>query len=119
MKQPVHCETCNIDFSANFDRSVELTFRANPSIRRVEERSFCVGGPLVTPHVVAQQLLAAGDRRELALPLEAGRYRLRTLGLPGGRFLVATDGGAEKATIPATDEDWPAGELGVSLMPKL
>ena len=29
----IHCDTCNIDFTANFERSVELTFRPNPAIR--------------------------------------------------------------------------------------
>jgi class 3 adenylate cyclase len=119
MKQQAHCETCNIRFDANFDRSVELTFRASPTIRRVEERSFCVGGPQLTPHIVAQQLLAAGDRRSVVVPLEAGRYRLRTLGLDGGRFLVATPGGAQEATLTASDSGWPRDELEVSLAPTL
>ncbi len=119
MKQPAHCQTCNIDFAANFDRSVELTFRASPAVRRVEDRSFCVGGPQVTPHIVAQQLLAAGDRRSVALPLEAGRYRLRTLGLAGGRFLAAATDGAQEATLTAGVDGWPPDELVVSLRPTL
>jgi class 3 adenylate cyclase len=119
MKQRAHCETCNIDFAANFDRSVELTFRANPTIRPVEERSFCVGGPQMTPHIVAQQLLAAGDRRSVALPLEAGRYRLRTLGLPGCQFLVAATDGAPEATLTAAESGWPSAEPRVSLAPTL
>ncbi len=119
MKQQAHCETCNIGFDANFDRSVELTFRASPTVRRVEERSFCVGGPQLTPHIVAQQLLAAGDRRSVMVPLEAGRYRLRTLGLAGGRFLVATPDGTHEATLTATDRGWPHDELEVSLAPTL
>jgi class 3 adenylate cyclase len=119
MKQRVHCETCNIDFSANFDRSIELTFRASPTVRRVEDRDFCVGGPQVTPHIVAQQLLAAGDRRSLALPLEAGRYRLRTLGLAGGQFLMAAPDGTQEVTLAATEQDWPHDELSMSLAPTL
>jgi class 3 adenylate cyclase len=119
MKQRAHCETCNIGFDANFDRSVELTFRASPAVRRVEERSFCVGGPQLTPHIVAQQLLAAGARRSVVVPLEAGRYRLRTLGLAGGRFLAATPDGTQEATLAASDSGWPRDELEVSLAPTL
>jgi class 3 adenylate cyclase len=119
MKQRVHCEVCNIDFAANFDRSVELTFRTNSTLRRVEERAFCVGGPQLTPHIVAQQLLAPGDERSVTLPLEAGRYRLRTLGLPGGQFLVAEPEGAEEGTLTAARDGWSGDELRVSLGPTL
>ena len=119
MKQQVHCEVCNIDFSANFDRSVELTFRAGPAIRRVEDRSFCVGGPQVTPHIVAQQLLPAHEQHSVTLPLEVGRYRLRTLELAGGQFLMAKTEGVGEVTLTAADNGWPQGELGVSQAPTL
>jgi class 3 adenylate cyclase len=119
MKQKAHCEVCNIDFATNFDRSVELTFRASPTLRQVEERTFCVGGPQLTPHIVAQQLLAPGDERGLTLPLEAGRYRLRTLGLAGGQFLVAGPEGAEEVTLAAARDGWSREEVGVSLAPTL
>ena len=119
MKQRAHCEVCNIDFAANFDRSVELTFRASPMIREVEERTFCVGGPQLTPHIVAQQLLASGDRRSVTLPLEAGRYRLRTLGLAGGQFLIARPDGAQEVALAAAHDGWSHDEIGVSLSPTL
>src|SRR5215813_9984585 len=51
----VHCETCKIDFTINFDRFVELTFRPNATVRRVEVGEYCIGSPQRTPHVVAQQ----------------------------------------------------------------
>src|SRR5918911_186511 len=119
MRQRVHCEVCNIDFAANFDRSVELTYRTNSTLRRVEERTFCVGGPQLTPHIVAQQLMAQGDERSLTLPLEAGRYRVRTLGLAGGQFLVAEPEGAEEGTLTAARDGWSGDELRVSLAPTL
>jgi class 3 adenylate cyclase len=119
MKQAAHCETCNIDFATNFDQSVELTFRVSPTLRQVEERNFCVGGPQLTPHIVAQQLLAPGDRRGVTLPLEAGRYRLRTLGLAGGQYLVAAPDGAQEVTLTAAHEGWSGDEVGMSLAPTL
>ncbi len=73
----------------------------------------------MTPHIVAQQLLAAGDQRGVALPLEEGRYRLRTLELTGGQFLVAKTNGVREATLTAADDGWPQGELGVSQRPTL
>ena len=32
IKTDVHCDTCKIDFTVNFDRYVELTFRPNPAV---------------------------------------------------------------------------------------
>ena len=74
----VHCDACGVDFTASFDQSVELVFTPNPAIRVVAVAEYCVGGPQVTPHIVLQQQLAAGETRDLALDLEPGRYRLRS-----------------------------------------
>lgn len=119
MKQQVHCQTCNIDFTANFERSVELTFRVSPAIREVSDASFCMGGPQMTPHIVAQQLLPAGERRDLELPLEEGRYRVRTLSLPGGQLLAATSDGPQTVTLAASPLGWPGEEFAVSSAPRL
>jgi class 3 adenylate cyclase len=110
VREQVHCESCHIDYSANFDRQVELTFRPNPGIRPTPESTYCVGGPQVTPHIVAQQLLVPAAEREFRLPLEAGRYRLRAAGLPGGQFLVVAPGAADAAIFSASDQGWPPGE---------
>ena len=52
----VHCDACNVDFSVNFDQSVELTFHPSPAVRQVATLEFCIGGPQVTPHIAVQQL---------------------------------------------------------------
>lgn len=119
LQENIHCDTCNIDFTVNFDRSVELTFSPNPAVRLVEAREFCIGGPQVTPHVVAQQLLAPGARRQLAVPLEPGRYRLRTLKLPGAQALLVTDEGAAELALRADENGWTGDELGISPQPTL
>src|SRR5919204_3488537 len=86
----VHCDTCGIDFSTDLDRSVEVTFTPSPSVRAVDRRDFCVGGPQLSPHVVAQQLLGPGERRRLAVQLQPGTYRVRALGEAGGDAFEAT-----------------------------
>src|SRR5437870_2732906 len=83
----IHCPGCNIDFSVNFEQSVELTFRPNPSIRDVEVEMFCIGGPQVMPHVVAQQLLSPGASRSVDVELVDGRYRVRTMSIRGWQHL--------------------------------
>src|SRR5207302_9989577 len=107
-----HCETCLIDVTADFERSVEITFRPSPAIRRVEAVDFCVAGPQVTPHVVAQQLLPPGGSRTLELGLEPGRYRLRALALTGALAVLVAPGGAGAAEAGPGPTGSPAGELG-------
>ncbi|HSE22652.1 MAG TPA: DUF5939 domain-containing protein, partial [Pyrinomonadaceae bacterium] len=99
IESDVHCETCKIDFTVNFDRFVELTFRPNAAVRRVEIAEFCVGSPTRTPHVVAQQLLPAGEVRTLNLPLEVGNYRLRALELQVSQSVTVTSDGETDASV--------------------
>ena len=106
-----HCDTCLIDFTAEFDRSVEVTFRPSPAIREVAAVDFCVAGPQVTPHIVAQQLLAAGEGCSLSLRLDPGSYRLRALGLPGALPVTVGPGGQTGAAVRPAPEGWPAGTL--------
>jgi len=107
----VHCETCRIDFTVNFDRFVEVTFKPNPLLRQVESQNFCMGSPQKTPHIVAQQLLPAHSERELSLPLEPGRYRLRALELSGGQDVSVTGAGQTTASVTIGEAGWPAHEL--------
>jgi len=107
----VHCDTCRIDFTVNFDRFVEVTFKPNALLRRVETQNFCMGSPQKTPHIVAQQLLPAHSERELSLPLESGRYRLRALELSGGQDVTVTDAGQSAASVTIGETGWPPEEL--------
>lgn len=109
----VHCETCRIDFTVNFDRFVEITFRPNASVRSVEVKDYCMGSPQRTPHVIAQQLLPAQTSRTISMPLEEGRYRLRVLELPGERLLTVTAGGPMTATV-GISQDVSGPELNLS-----
>src|SRR3989440_3416595 len=115
----VHCPGCNIDFSVNFEQSVELTFRPNPSIREVEVEMFCIGGPQVMPHVVAQQLLSPGASRSVEVDLVDGRYRVRTMSLRGWQHLRVTDHDAPGRTIRASADGWLDEELAVPKLAQL
>jgi len=119
VRSTVHCETCNIDFAANFERSVELAFRPSPAIREIAMNEFCVGGPGLTPHIVAQQLLPAGSDRTLSIPLEPGRYRLRTMSLAGSLALESRAGGSDAVSLVASDSGWPDREIGMSTKPSI
>ncbi len=115
----VHCDHCNIDFEVNFDRSVELTFRPNPSIRSIREQVFCVGGPGITPHIVVQQLLQSGERRTVTPMLEEGRYRLRALNWRGHQLLSVSAAGQTEVSLAIVGIGWPTDEPEVALSPQL
>jgi class 3 adenylate cyclase len=117
--RPVHCETCLIDFTADFERSVEVTFRPSAAIRSVEPRDFCVGGPQLTPHVVAQQLVPPGVHRSLEVRVEPGRYRLRSLAVPGALPVTVGPGGESEAEARLEPDGWAPGELFLDQQAKL
>lgn len=79
VQKGVHCPTCNIDFEANLSENVELTFTPHPQIRKVYDDSFCIGGPMVTPHILVHQTVEPGQTRSLEeVPLPKAGYRIRT-----------------------------------------
>lgn len=82
IRQHGRCEACNLDFQLDFANAVEMIFRAHPEIRDVELGTFCIGGPVHSPHVVAQTRVAPGERIELGLAMAEGTYRLRGPQLP-------------------------------------
>lgn len=107
-----HCPSCNIDYGADFAENVELSFQPAPAIRPVLAGGFCVAGPMSTPHVVMQQIVASGETREIPAGLPAGHYRLRTID-PGGTVEFVHHGGPLPAFVAdesgaGLDEPGPA-----------
>lgn len=115
----VHCDSCNIDFIANFDRSVEFTFHPNLSIREFKVYEFCVGGPQITPHIMAQQWILPNKGQVLKIPLEEGTYRLRAPTLPGNQFLRISKGGSAEGVIRANANGWGQEEQHLNTDPTL
>jgi class 3 adenylate cyclase len=87
-----HCPSCNIDYDRDFERNVELSFAPAPAVRPMLEGGYCLSGPMSTPHVQVQVLLAPGESRMVAAELPPGFYRLRTLH-PGRAVDVDYEGG--------------------------
>lgn len=119
IRSEVYCDTCDVDFTVNFERSVELTFRPNPSVRIVEGQQFCVGGPQVTPHIIIQQMIQPGAKREFSVPLEPGRYRFRSSEISGGQYLRAIPDGPPDITLKASEGGWSDDEPALSTKPNL
>jgi len=115
-----HCNTCQIDFTVNFDHNIEVVFKPNPSVRKVDFASaFCVGSPQLQAHVVMSQSIAALRSLPVHLQLERGRYTLRASEVPGSISLVADSHGLSKADLRLTSFGWPPEQQNVSLQPTL
>ena len=115
-----HCDTCQIDFTVNFDHNVEVVFRPNPSVRTVElDAAFCVGSPQLQPHVVMAQSISPLHSLPVRLKLDGGRYTLRASNVPGSISLYADAEGQAQTDIRVSSFGWPPEQGHVSLIPTL
>jgi class 3 adenylate cyclase len=115
-----HCSTCRIDFTVNFDHNIEVVFRPNPSVMKLDfVAAFCVGSPQLQPHITMNQTISALHPLPVPLRLEHGRYTLRASNVPGSLSLYADSDGADKVDIRATPFGFPLEGLHVSLLPTL
>jgi adenylate cyclase len=115
-----HCDTCQIDFTVNFDHNIEVVFKPNASIRAVEfDAAFCVGSPQLQPHVVMSQTIASLRSLPVTVKLEPGRYTLRASEIPGSSSLIVNRDGLSKSDIRVTSFGWPPEQQYVSLQPTL
>ena len=119
-----HCQACNADYELDFAQSIELIFRVHPEIRVSETKTYCVGGPAFSSHVVAQVRLQADERLNLQLRMNDGQYRLRGTQLPYVvDFRVAASGRVGRWDFdlarPVANQDVPtlrSGEQVISLL---
>jgi class 3 adenylate cyclase len=109
-----HCESCGIDFTVNFDQSVELTFVPNPRVRKVSRLEYCLGGPQITPHVVAQKHLGPGENLCVAASFPEGRYRLRVQGVAVQTAFRIEGEGARTVTFDVGRGGSPSDEPAVA-----
>jgi adenylate cyclase len=115
-----HCNTCQIDFTVNFDHNIEVIFRPNPSVRPVDfEAAFCAGSPQLQPHVVMSQPINALRSLPVQIHLERGRYSLRASNVPGSISLFADVDGEPQADLRVSHFGWPPDQQQISLEPTL
>lgn len=115
-----HCPSCNIDFSVNFDRQVEVVFRPNPAVRVLPENyQFCVSGPHSQTHSPLVAQMMTGEQMTISPKLEEGRYGLQASGLPGELPVAVCADGEASITLEIDSAGWPEGELRLSTQPIL
>lgn len=100
LKGTSHCGSCQIDYGVSLDRSVELRFTVNPSVRDAKGAVFCAGSPAHSRHAAAQLRLDGAAVRSVEIDLEARSYAVRLLQTkravvlrpaPGGPAAVSVD----------------------------
>lgn len=87
-----HCNVCDLRWTVDLGRVVEVTFRAHPKLRVAPSGPFCIGGPRLMPHVLCQEIVREGAAATLRAPAVEGRYRLFAKG--GASTVVAVQAGA-------------------------
>jgi class 3 adenylate cyclase len=94
-----HCTACNVQFSASIDEAIEARFYPASSVRAVSVGTYCVGGPMNTPHRDVQLILDPGEERTLALTVPSGGWIMRSPQSRGVTHL-AVDPSASESVVP-------------------
>ncbi len=101
-----NCEACDVDFQSNLAGAIEMVFQAHPEIREVNAQKYCIGGPVHSPHVIAQVRVDAGERLEVPLDLTAGDYLVRGPRLPRTQNMVV------QSTAAPSSVQWSLSSFG-------
>jgi adenylate cyclase len=79
LEQQFHCDLCGVNYTANFDRYVELRFSVHQNIRSAVNQTYCIGGPFITPHVWVQLSIESGKSATFEFPELRDELRFRVL----------------------------------------
>lgn len=115
-----HCPSCNIDFSVNFDRQIEVVFRPNPAVRFIPATyQFCIYGPHSQPHVMLTAKLLPWQEETFQPALSPGSYRLLAAGIPGELPVTVCEEGQERLDLTLHADVWPEQEVRLAPHPTL
>jgi len=105
--QQFHCDLCGINYDANFDQYVELYFSVHPSIRQAHSEVYCVGGPMITPHIITQKIIKTGSATTFSIPFHEESLRFRVLQV---NDIVSIDNetitSPKRGSVEYTDQGW-------------
>lgn len=111
----LHCPACNVEYGAQFDRSVEVTFNAKPMGRGVNPPLYCIASPRRSAHVLAQTFVHAHGEADFGVTLPAGVFDITAVGVAQTPFSAEPNGftGDAVATIVKSAIEFPE-HLGTS-----
>lgn len=101
--EPIFCHDCNHEFKVDFGKSLQLSFRPNPLIRKVSDEFYSLSGPQEKPHVKIQQFLAPHQTRYVNTCLEEGTYQLHSSESEGLAVFKVTEDGKDTINVRITN----------------
>lgn len=107
LEEEFHCDLCGINYDANFDQYVELQFSVHPSVRKAYAEVYCVGGPMVTPHVKVQKIIRMGESVLLEIPESPEALRVRVVQANDRVRVGAGKKQNGRASLVYADGGWP------------
>lgn len=105
-----HCDACNMQFGAEFDRSVEVTFNAHPLGKGLNVPLYCMIGPHESRFVHAQERIEPRGSAQLHAALPDGRYVANAMTVSRLPFSVSAQ--SERAEVPVS-----IGAAGIAGLP--
>lgn len=107
LESQFHCDLCGINYDANFENYVELCFDVHPLIRRAYAQVFCVGSPMITPHIKIQKVVQKGKSVTIPISCSNESVRFRVL---QSNHIVGIEKSEQKLTVEQslvyTDNGW-------------
>lgn len=108
----IHCDLCGVGYDLNFDRYVEMCFSVHPSIRKAADQTYCVAGPMRSPHIFAQYRLKPSRSQKVYYPSLPPESRIRTL--KTNHIMAITSGGNQAFTYSSKGWTKPNAALSAS-----
>ena len=99
-----YCEACSIEFGAEKDNALEITFHIDKKIREVPKVFYCSAEPSTKKHIKFQQIIAAGTEKVITPSVPPGKYRLRVLGKEDYQYLDLFSGSNNESVRWNPDE---------------
>lgn len=73
------CQSCELEFSTQTDRSIEVTFKPQPKFREIGSVTYCAAEPSRKSHILIHWQTEAYTSFSTTIHLLPGQYRARTI----------------------------------------
>ncbi|WP_440999618.1 adenylate/guanylate cyclase domain-containing protein [Fodinibius sp. SL11] len=117
--EPIYCDECEQEFKVNFNKTVQLSFRPHPLVRKINKEQYCIRGPQQKSHVFFQQYIKPGEKRYLMTDLPDGEYILRSTKSMGTATVYVDEEGDDTIHINITATGLTGEEAHISNSPNL